>query len=435
MFTYRFGTIVAAMAGFGLLAAALASSAADLPQLSSLKTGVTTASARNTFLEGLHKDIQTNIALPATEKNEDKWDGAFWGMEISLYKNDATLKAVRYVLATCSEHSDSFVRSAMDAAFTLYPSELENEVRGVARQTKSERNFAMAAHYLVNLKPQKASGLMELMHSKFPGKENDPMLRQLALNLEKPFSERLKNRPPLEDLLSQKFPGDAPVIFSFQRHDRNYPGLLVIRKQDGTFLRRADGSLFAIQQLARSMSNCPGYLTNGSTPQGIFSVQGIGKSDNSFIGPTPTLHIQLPFEASVQKYFHGHNLGTDKWDKNLYTNLLPNSWQSYVPIFEAYAAGEVGRGSIICHGTTIDTDFYKGQPYYPNTPSMGCLCALEMWSKEDGHCIYSDQLALLNAYSSLNSPKDGYLVVVELDNQKRPVCIYDVLASIVKAES
>jgi hypothetical protein len=322
----------------------------------------------------------------------------------------------------------------MEAACTVYPSELGREVGKVAQQTKNPKNFAMAIHYLLRLHPKKAHEYNELLHRKFANAEQDPWLSQLERNLEIPFEVRLNSRPPMLDLLRQRFPGDAPVIFSFQRRNRDYPGLTVIRKSDGAFVRRPDGSMFSVPQLARSMSNCPGYLTNGNTPQGIFSIQGIEPADNSFIGPTPTLQTVLPIEKSVPDYFHDQSKDGTKWDRKLYQDMLPASWREYVPIFEAYAAGEVGRGDIITHGTTIDPEFYKGLTYYPNTPSMGCLTALEMWSPKDGRCIYSDQLSLLDAYTSLNHPA-GFLVVVELDNESRSVYLYDVLPYLLDAES
>lgn len=409
-------------------------SAACAEPVESVKSSVTTAAGRQAFLDDLKKNtIDGNLAQPLNSQNEDRWKGAFWGMEISLCRNATTLAAVKEALSKSSELSDSFTRSALEAACTLYPSEVENEVRTIARQTKNAKNFAMAAQYVVKLHPDRSKGLLDLMRRKFPDSATNPMLMQLALRLEQPFTERVKNRPPLVDLLGQKFPGDTPVVFSFQRCNRDYPGLAVVRKPDGTFLRRQDGSVFSISQLARAMSNCPGYLTNGNTPQGIFSIQGIGGSDNTFIGPTPVLTTTLPIEASVAAYFHDQGRSSEKWSKDLYKALLPQSWRNYEPIYEAYGAGEVGRGSIIIHGTTIYTEFYKGKPYYPNTPSMGCLCALEMWSPVDGHCIYSDQHALVDAYSSFETKK-GYLVVVELDNEQRPVTLYDVAADLMEAE-
>lgn len=402
--------------------------------MNSLTSDVTTAEERGTFLQQLHTNtIEGNLAKPLSKETEKDWESAFWGMELCLYRNDTVLKSLRSALATQAQHSDSFDRAAMEAAYALYPTQLADEVRAIAHQTKNSKIFAMAAHYLLRIQPEKAKGMDQLLLSRFPDSVNDPILSQLRLNLEKPFDQRLQNRPSLVDLLACSFPNDAPVVFSFQRHNRDYPGLAVIRKPDGKFVRRQDGTVFAIGHLARSMSDCPGYLTNGNTPQGIFSIQNVGSSTNTFIGPSPTLRTVLPFERTVAQYLHDASRQEQKWNRELYANILPASWRDYVPIYEAYAAGEAGRGSMICHGTTVDPNFYKGKPYYPNSPSLGCMCALELWSPKDGHCVYSDQVALVNAYSALGS-LGGYLVLVELDDQARPVELYDVIADLVKAE-
>ena len=406
-----------------------------MPAFSSLKSNVTTTTARAAFLKNLQKEtILENLAQPLNEKNEERWESAFWGMELSQYRNKTTLDSVRYALNTKVEHSDSFTRAAMEAACALYPSELRPEVERVAKQTKNPKNFAMAVNYLLRLRPRRANEFLGLSERKFPEGQKDPIIKQLRVNLESPFSELLKRRPPLEDLFKCRLPGNTPVIFCLQRHDRDYPGLAVVRNPDGTFVRRNDGSMFSVPQLARSLSNCPGYLTNGNTPQGVFSIQGVVDSeDNSFIGPTPTLQSALPNEETVAHYFHDPTRTDAKWTRDLYRDLLPESWRDYVPIYEAYAAGEIGRGEIVVHGTTIDPDFYKGAPYYPNTPSMGCMCAAELWSPEDGHCQYSDQYALVSAYTSAGA-QNGFVVVVEVDNQSRSVALYDVLPAILKAE-
>ena len=120
----------------------------------------------------------------------------------------------------------------------------------------------------------------------------------------------------------------------------------------------------------------PGYLTNGNTPQGIFKITGFDVSKGSFIGPTTNIQMVLPFERSPDvadsiPQLLGHN----------YKNLLPASWQDYHPVFEAYYAGRAGRTEIIAHGTTVNPAYYKQQPWYPISPTQGCLCTKEIWSE------------------------------------------------------
>ena len=59
--------------------------------------------------------------------------------------------------------------------------------------------------------------------------------------------------------------------------------------------------------------------------------------------------------------------------------------------------------------------------------------AMEYWSKDDGTLVHSDQLALVKAFVSGGSDV-GFLVVVEIDDQRRAVVLADVIEAVVAAE-
>jgi hypothetical protein len=87
---------------------------------------------------------------------------------------------------------------------------------------------------------------------------------------------------------------------------------------------------------------------------------------------------------------------------------------------EAFIAGKAGRTEIIAHGTTIDPEYFSGQPFYPISPTLGCLCAEELWNANTGKLALSEQLKLVNTF--LRSPGNkGFLMVINLDNQQKPV--------------
>jgi hypothetical protein len=87
---------------------------------------------------------------------------------------------------------------------------------------------------------------------------------------------------------------------------------------------------------------------------------------------------------------------------------------------EAFIAGKAGRTEIIAHGTTIDPDYFTDQPFYPISPTLGCLCSEELWNANNGKLALSEQLKLVNTF--LRSPGDkGYLFVINLDNQQKAV--------------
>ena len=107
--------------------------------------------------------------------------------------------------------------------------------------------------------------------------------------------------------------------------------------------------------------------------------------------------------------------------------MLPDSWKEYYPIYESYYAGLAGRTEIIAHGTTVNPEYYKAQPYYPLTPTEGCLCTKEIWSKVDGKRMQSDQQKLVNALMAAGGA-NGYCVVIEIDDRQKPVSLNDILA-------
>jgi hypothetical protein len=118
---------------------------------------------------------------------------------------------------------------------------------------------------------------------------------------------------------------------------------------------------------------------------------------------------------------------------DFYSNLLPDSWKSYSPIFEAYYAGKAGRNEIIAHGTTIDPEFYKGKSYYPFTPSLGCLTTKEIWSDVDGKISESDQLTFMNALSKAGF-ENGFFIVINIDDKQSRVTLNEIKDLIIQAE-
>lgn len=403
-----------------------------LAQESVLIDSSTTAEARKQFKENLISNtIEKNLTLPLNIENEKHWMSAFWGMELILYKNSKSERALKQALNNYRNHTEEFNRAALEAAYTLYPREFIKQQDKILLQTKSAKHFAMAFNYLNRANPSVYNyySFEKFAAKNFSDWKNNPILFMLHTKLL--YEYKKINRPSLVDLLAHNFEENTYALFSLQRRNRDYPGLLIIRKLDGKFLRDDKGSIFNVSQLARAISNLPGYLTNGNTPQGIFSIQGVDTSKNVFIGRTPNIQLVLPFETDAKQYFHSNeNL---IWDEALYKKLLPYSWQQYTPIYESFYAGKAGRNEIIAHGTTIELDYYTGQPYYPHTPTLGCLCTVEVWNGDDGKRIYSGQSALINALKNLNAFK-GYLIVVEIDDKNSPVTLNDILTEVLHAE-
>lgn len=385
------------------------------------------------------RDLQTNtIEAPlqlSMKGNEIKWVSAFWAMELIRFKSDLTAAAIHTVLASPQQDFISLQRAALEAAYALYGQEFKPKVTSVADSTRSAKVFAMATLYLLrgDTGKQNCDACLARLQRRFPQWRSDPILWCLGEELREPRREQIKARPALIELLRHPLVGGKPVVFSIQRVNRDYTGLTVVRKPDGQFLRRADGSIFAIPHLARSLSNLPGYLTNGNAPQGILSILGVEGAEGEFIGPTPVLNMALPGEVTPYRFLHNTAIQDTVWTQARYASLLPSGWRDYAPMYEAFWAGQAGRTEIIAHGTTIDTEFYRHQPYYPFTPSLGCLTALEIWSGVDGRLLVSDEMALIEAYRAAGGGY-GFFVLVEKDDRQEPVHLNEILPDLLKAE-
>ncbi len=342
----------------------------------------------------------------------------------------STLTEMERYLASFSNDQQ---RNALSAAYTYYAAESAPQLKRLLPQLATPRQFAIAAYAVLKADPSAATRawLRETWRTRFPDGANEPRLQALEHVLAVDTKTELQRRPPLVDLLAAPLRANLPVVFSFQRRDRQQIGLAMVRGADGKFIRNADGSYFQVPQLAMALTNLPGTITNGNTPQGLFTVVGAGTATNKWIGPTPYLESKIPIEGKVEEFTHSAQSG--EWTDAFYDSFLPETWRGYWPFKEALLAGRAGRDEMLMHGTTVNSEYYRGQSFYPGTPSAGCLVAVESWSL-DGKLLKSDQLSLAKAFTSGGVDR-GYLVVVEIDDRAARVTIEDVIADVMAAEA
>lgn len=397
----------------------------------------TTAQGRvKLYQELVDWDINANLDYQLNADNEENWENAFWPMELIRYRSAHAEDKLKQAFGQIGQRSDYFTRGILEVIFANYPREFAAQVKSLLRMTRDPEIFSLCAEYLLRMtgNSQDKADMLHIMIQRFPP---DSLYRNAVLRM---LRSRLAGhqavglRPGLEDLLGAGFAPGCTVMYSFQRGDRLYPGLVVVRKPDGSFVRGNDSLIFSVPQLALSISGLPFYLTNGNTPQGIYRMNGFAVSGSTFIGPTENIQLSLPFEIPADSFFATHDPADSVWNLDRYRNLLPAGWQDYEPVYEAFYAGKAGRTAIIAHGTTIDPEYYKGEPYYPQTPSLGCLCARETWSATDGSRQESDQQKLVEAVKKAGDGT-GYCVVINLDNLAKPVLPEDILGFIRNAES
>lgn len=393
----------------------------------------TLISEREIFLDkSINQTINQSLSLPITDSTEEKYMSAFWAMELIQYRSAFTDSVIKQIWNDIYKRTNTFQRAFLEVVYTLYQNEFNQEVRRFAESTDDPKLFVMCVHYLKNNTDiESLKKLTDNFLLNFPSLAENPILFMLKYDLDTEFKS-ITTLPPLIDLLKKDYGPGKVIIYSFQRLNRDYPGLLIIKKPDGKFLRDELGEIFSVPQLARAVTDLPGYITNGNTPEGILSIQGTDISINIFIGPSPNLQLVLPYEVSPHKYFHD-KINDLVWNESYYTDLLPDSWKNFTPIYEAYYAGKAGRNEIIAHGTTIDPEFYNGKYYYPFTPSLGCLTTKEIWSGENGKPIESGQIKLMNALSKIGIDK-GFFVVLNIDDQKTPVTLNEIKDLLLNAE-
>jgi hypothetical protein len=312
-------------------------------------------------------------------------------------------------------------RAFLEAVYAVYPKQYREAINLIFQKEADPKLFSMCAAYLARADSanKNLNGLKMTMVEKFPGYDSVAILSELWKYLHHHLENKNLRPPDIAELFRHQKNSGQKTIYSLQRWNRNYPGLAIVQFADGHFARASSGKLKIFQQLARSGSDLPYFITNGSTPQGIFSITGMDISHNLMIGPTPNIQLIMPFEDRWEKFFQGLWIaGADSMQ--LYLQLLPASWRNYQPMREAWFAGKIGRTEIIAHGTAIDPNYFKNKSFYPLTPTMGCLCAKELWNNSTGHLLLSDQFDLASTYQSTPG-RSGWLYVINLDDQQRPV--------------
>lgn len=393
-----------------------------------LYTSYTTEAARAKLKERLiQNSITKGLLLPLSDSTEENWEDAFSAMEVLDYNTPFTRNKVHAAFDSIETRSPDFQRALLEVAYTNYPGQFRQQTQKLSDETPDPRIFAMCSEYLIQHKQD--SILKQKISTKLFEKFGDsvfvnPVLSSLASRLQKPKENKLTStKEVLKEIINKNFLPGQVVMYSFQRKDRDYPGMVLIRNAAGDFIKDSLGNIFHVPQLARSITNLPGYLRNGNTPQGVFRMYGFGVSMSNFIGPTANVQMGMPVELSLKKFFDDSTILDTTWTTGWYQKLIPGKLKTYLPLYESYYAGLIGRTEIIAHGTTIDPKYYVGKTYYPLTPTQGCLCTKEIWN---GKRLESDQQKLINGLLKAGGA-NGYCVVIELDDKHAPVTINDLL--------
>lgn len=388
---------------------------------SEIRTEVVLYNKRQSFDRYLREQtIAAAFAEPLDSNSEYKYESACLAISQFQLQSPLIRKGLGTMLAAYDSLQYNTKRALLEAVYGVYPGVFSLEISRLILRETVPKLFAMQALYLYAGKQDMAAlvQLQGLLKERFPASDSVPLLQELRKYLVFHEAYKQQSLPSVKELFAWQKQLGQKVVYSFQRWNRDYPGLAIVQHADGSFARDSAGQLLVFRQLARAAANLPYFITNGNSPQGIFSIQGVAVSHNHLIGPTPNIQMVLPFEADSIYWHNGYDSARTALDN--YLHLLPESWRSYEPVTEAFYAGRIGRSEIIAHGTTINPAYYKGKPYYPLTPTQGCLCTREIWNESTGTLLNSDQFNLANTFLGTEG-NTGYVIVINLGNQLKAV--------------
>jgi hypothetical protein len=381
---------------------------------------------RQLLLKDLHENVVGKAFLAPLDSNtEDKYEAACRAIVQFMLDNDTTQLGITQMFVQYDSLHYETKRAMLETVYGVYPDQYIQSIQLLLAKETNPMLFAMAAAYSLRYDTSKVNTatIRKRIKEQFPGYSNITVLAELDKYLNSYTRYKAPAPADLIELFRHQQVVKKKVIYSFQRHSRDYPGLAIVQNADGHFMRYSDGRLMVFEQLARSASALPYFIPDGNTPQGIYSIQGTAVTYNKLIGPTPNLQLIMPYERKWTTYFHAGDSAV--WTPNhdmlwSYLQLLPSSMRNMPSLTEAFYAGKLGRNSIIAHGTTIDPEYFKNKPWYPLTPTMGCLCAKELWNVSNGRLLVSDQFNLVSAFSATAGSR-GYLYVIDIDDQKKAV--------------
>ena len=378
------------------------------------------------FRNIVRNTINSNLSYAITDSTEDKWEDAFRAIEFLHYRSPWIDKKIYTAFTDLPRRSNSFQRSVLELGYAVYPGIFNAQADSLLTATGDAKIFSMCATYILKTdsSEQLRKRIREMAESRLLTEPGNAILEQLVYQITN--IGRIIPPPSIHTFLKQDYlPGNV-LLISFQRMNRDFPGIVLVRDEKGNFIKDEYGNFFAVPQLARSISALPGYLTNGNTPEGVFRMYGFDNSKSSFIGPTNNVQLSMPFEKKPAHFYNTPGLAETDWNIDRYKKLLPENFREYYPALQSYYAGKAGRTEIIAHGTTVDPAYYKEKPYFPLTPTQGCLCTKEIWDETNGTLIESDQQRLADAIEKAGGPY-GYAIVINIDDSNDPVTINDIL--------
>ncbi len=363
-------------------------------------------------------------ALATLSLDTSQWEieNALWAVGQFLVRTPQSDQGFDRLMNIWNRLDQSVKISLLEAVYAIYPDKYIAQVRRIAETATHRRLVAISLSYLKRNNPVQWATWQRILATRFPNYNADLFMQRLYQHLGAEVPGPL---PSLDSLFAHQQLHKYKIVYSFQRPNRDFPGLAVLQEADGFFARDSAGKLLAFQQLARSANNLPFFITHGNTPQGLFAITGTDISRSPYIGPTPNLQTPMMYEVTPPVFTHYFPLVFSATPEAIYRSYFPQNWQNWNGLMEAHDAGKIGRSAIIAHGTTIEKTWFEGMPWYPFTPTMGCLSIYENWDPVTGKLVSFDQLNLVNTFLRTEGMK-GYMMVINLQDERTPVTVEEI---------
>src|SRR5581483_6576152 len=184
----------------------------------------------------LEKDLRqritgSNMNLPLDSNSEYKYMSACWAISQFLLYSPQVAAGFDTLFHGYSTLSYDTKKAFLEAVYAVAPQRYATQIRSILDDEPDPKLFSLCAAYLYRVDSSTGNGntLKIRMVEKFPGYDTIPVLQELASYLSYHMAQQRSPLPDLSSLFAYQRAKRQKTIYSFQRWDRDYPGMAVIQ--------------------------------------------------------------------------------------------------------------------------------------------------------------------------------------------------------------
>jgi hypothetical protein len=204
-------------------------------------------SKRQSFDKYLRETVITKtFAQPLDSNSEYLYESACLAISQFMIDNAEVKSGFDSLLLHYDSLEYSTKRAFIEAAFTIYPHNYAGGFSRLITKEKEPKLFCMQAVYLYKNDSSKQSiqQLQRLIHQNFGTGDTLFLLQQLKAYLNNEQAFKQKKMPGINTLFAYRKTAGSATVYSFQRWNRDYPGLAVVQFADGHFARSGQRPIY-----------------------------------------------------------------------------------------------------------------------------------------------------------------------------------------------